>query len=123
MKEKIYECCRELRLSATFADNAVETSGETHQEYLLKVLRAEIDYRNSKRRNLYIKQACFDNLKTFENYDFNRIALPASINIDSLKTLDFMKRQENLILMGATEQGKAIWLLLSESRPVCKERR
>ena len=73
MKEKIYECCRELRLSATFADNAAETSGETHQEYLLKVLRAEIDYRNSKRRNLYIKQACFDNLKTFENYDFDRI--------------------------------------------------
>ena len=43
MKEKIYACCRELRLSTTFADNAVETSGETHQEYLLKVLQAEID--------------------------------------------------------------------------------
>ena len=107
MKEKIYECCRELRLSATFADNAAETSAETHQEYLLKVLRAEIDYRNSKRRNLYIKQACFDNLKTFENYDFNRIALPASINIDSLKTLDFMKRQENLILYGRNGAGKS----------------
>ena len=107
MKEKIYECCRELRLSATFADNAAETSGETHQEYLLKVLRAEIDYRNSKRRNLYIKQACFDNLKTFENYDFDRIALPASINIDCLKTLDFMKKQENLILYGRNGAGKS----------------
>ena len=55
MKDKIYEYCKELRLSATFAENAVGFSGETNQDYLLKVLQAEIDYRSNKRRNLHLK--------------------------------------------------------------------
>ena len=48
MKDKIYNCCKELRLSTTFAENAVSMSGGTNQDYLLKVLKAEIDYRNSR---------------------------------------------------------------------------
>lgn len=51
MKEQIYACCKELRLSTTFAENAMSMSGDTPQEYLLKVLEAEIDYRNTKRKN------------------------------------------------------------------------
>ncbi|WP_277405564.1 hypothetical protein [Lacrimispora xylanisolvens] len=50
MKEQIYECCKELRLSITFAENALSMSGDTYQDYLLKVLRAELDYRNNKRK-------------------------------------------------------------------------
>lgn len=95
MKDKIYECCRDLRLSATFAENAVRLTGETHPEYLLKVLQAEVDYRKNKRRKLYLKQASFDNIKTFENYDFNKIVIPNTLSIDTLKSLDFMERQQN----------------------------
>ena len=73
MKEQIYACCKELRLSTTFAENAMSMSGDTPQEYLLKVLEAEIDYRNTKRKKLHLKQAGFDNLKTFEGYDFDHI--------------------------------------------------
>jgi hypothetical protein len=51
MKDQIYACCRELRLSTTFVENALTMSGSTPQEYLLNVLRAEIDYRNTKRKN------------------------------------------------------------------------
>lgn len=98
MKEQILSCCKELRLSTTFAENALTMSGSTPQEYLLEVLRAEIDYRNNKRKKLHLKQAGFDNLKTFEGYDFNKIIIPNTIRIDGIKTLDFMSRNENLIL-------------------------
>lgn len=88
MKEQILSCCKELRLSTTFAENALTMSGSTPQEYLLEVLRAEIDYRNNKRKKLHLKQAGFDNLKTFEGYDF-------------------MSRNENLILYGRNGAGKS----------------
>ncbi|SHI82931.1 IS21-like element helper ATPase IstB [Parasporobacterium paucivorans] len=107
MKEKLYECCKELRLSTTFAENAVDLTGDTNQDYLLKVLHAEIDYRNNKRRNLHLKQAGFDNIKTFENYQFDKITIPNTLTIDTLKSLDFIGLQENLVLYGRNGAGKS----------------
>lgn len=107
MKEQIYACCKTLRLSTTFADNALTLSGDTPQEYILSVLRAEIDYRNNKRKKLHLKQAGFDNLKTFEGYDFNKIIIPNTTSVHGIKSLDFMNRQENLILYGRNGVGKS----------------
>ncbi len=107
MKDRIAGLCKELRLSATFAENAVQFSCSTNQEYLLEVLEAEIQYRNNKRRNLHLKQAGFDSIKTFENYQFERITIPNTLTIDTLKSLDFMARKENLILYGRNGAGKS----------------
>jgi len=107
MKEQMYTCCKELRLSTTFAENALSLSGTTPQEYLLSVLRAEIDYRNTKRKKMHLKQAGFDNIKTFEGYDFNKIIIPNTTSIDGIKSLDFMERNENLILYGRNGAGKS----------------
>ena len=38
MKEQIYACCKELRLSTTFAENAMSMSGDTPQEYIVAQL-------------------------------------------------------------------------------------
>lgn len=81
--------------------------GTTNQEYMLNVLKAEIQYRSNKRRNLYIKQAGFDNIKTFENYHFDKITFPNTLTIDLLTQLDFLSRKENLILYGRNGSGKS----------------
>lgn len=107
MKEEILECCKQLRLSTTLAENAMTATGATNQEYLLEVLKAEIVYRNAKRRNLYLKKAGFDNIKTFQGYDFEDIALPSGITVDLLKQAEFLSRQENLILYGRNGAGKS----------------
>ena len=107
MENEIYKCCKDLRLSTTFAEKAVSMVGDTHQDYMLKVLNAEIECRNNKRKKLCLKQAGFDNIKTFENYDFNKIIIPNTLTIDGIKSLDFMKRQENLILYGRNGAGKS----------------
>jgi DNA replication protein DnaC len=107
MKEQLIECCKQLRLSATLAENAMTATGATNQEYLLEVLKAEILYRNMKRRNLYLKKAGFDNIKTFKGYDFEDITMPSVITLDLLKQAEFLSRQENLILYGKNGAGKS----------------
>lgn len=107
MKEQLLECCKQLRLSATLAENAMTATGATNQEYLLEVLKAEIQYRNMKRRNLYLKKAGFDNIKTFQGYDFEDITMPSGITVDLLKQAEFLTRQENLILYGKNGAGKS----------------
>lgn len=107
MRNQIYEYCKELRLSSSFADNALTLTGDSCQEYMLKVLRAELDYRTEKRKKLHLKQAGFDVMKTFEDYDFNKIIIPNSITLDGIRTLDFMIRKENLILYGRNGAGKS----------------
>lgn len=37
-RDAIASCCRQLRLSANLADNALAIEGETHQEYLYNLL-------------------------------------------------------------------------------------
>lgn len=106
MKEQLLKCCRQLRLSAQLVENAMNATGATNQEYLLEVLKAEIVYRNTKRCNLYIKKAGFDNAKTFSGYDFSDITLPSGLSIDLLKQAEFLSRQENLILYGRNGTGK-----------------
>ena len=60
MKAQLLECCKQLRLSAKLADNAmVAKTVATHQQYLLEVLKAEITYREIKRRNLSLKKSRF----------------------------------------------------------------
>lgn len=107
MREKLLECCKQLRLSSTLVENAMTATGATNQEYLLEVLNAEISYRNIKRRNLYLKKAGFDTIKTFQGYDFEDISLPSGITVDLLKQAEFLSRQENLILYGRNGAGKS----------------
>lgn len=106
MKDQIYEYCRDLRLSSTFAENAMSAEGETNQQYLLEVLKLEIAYRADKRKKLHIKQAGFDTIKTFEGYGFEDIEIPPALTIDLLKQAEFLNRTENLILYGKNGSGK-----------------
>ncbi len=107
MREKLLECCKQLRLSSVLADNAMTVTGATHQDYLLQILNAEIINRSTKRRNLHLRKAGFDNIKTFNGYDFEDITLPPGITIDLMKQAEFLSRQENLILYGRNGTGKS----------------
>lgn len=107
MKEQIYECCRELRLSSSFAENALTIEASTNQAYLTTLLQKEVKYRMEKRKNLYLKQAGFDVIKTFEGYEFDGIEIPSALTIDLIEQADFLNRTENLILYGRSGSGKS----------------
>lgn len=108
MRNKLSECCKKLRLGANFVENAMtESATVENQEYLLNILEEEILHRTEKRRNLNMKRATFDTIKTFKDYDFSGIQIPKTLSVDLIKQADFINRKENLILYGLNGNGKS----------------
>lgn len=58
-------------------------------------------------QSMQLKKAGFDNVKTFQGYDFEDITLPSTLTIDLLKQAQFLARQEKLILYGRNGAGKS----------------
>ena len=108
LNEEIASCCKQLRLSRNLADRAQNTVGESHQEYLYHLLRTELTYRNHIRTEKLINSAGFYAIKTFENFRFDEITLPADLSVESLKSLSFIQERKNIIMYGGTGTGKTM---------------
>lgn len=106
IKDKIAACCKQLRLSQNIAETYETIEADDRYEFLLKILENEIHYREVKRVNRLIKQAKFHTLKTFKDYDFDDIKIPADLTIEGLKAGSFIEDKKNLILYGYTVTGK-----------------
>uniref|UniRef100_UPI0006D07491 IS21-like element helper ATPase IstB n=1 Tax=Syntrophomonas palmitatica TaxID=402877 RepID=UPI0006D07491 len=106
MKELIADYCRQLKWGNSIVENYQGLEADTHEEFLLKLLKMELSNREMTRKNRYLKQAGFDMMKTFQGYEFDQVQIPASITLDELKNADFIEKKENLILYGAVGTGK-----------------
>jgi len=106
LKTEIAECCRQLRLGKNIATISEQIEAGSHQEYLLKVLKEELSYREAKRKSRLLKQAGFYSVKTFEGFCFDEIRLPAELSVDELKEADFIDEKKNLIFYGNVGTGK-----------------
>lgn len=104
--ENIKKYCKQLKLGTNMVKNINTIQADSHEEFLEKILEIEVKQREIVRKNRYLKQAGFDVIKTFENYTFDQIEIPATIEIDELKNAEFVKRKENLILYGPVGTGK-----------------
>lgn len=106
LKEEISACCKQLRLSASIADTCQNIEAESHQEYLLEVLRQEIKGREQRRRTRLLNSAGFYTLKTFDGYIFDDIKLPSEFTPENIKECKFIEKKNNLILFGNVGTGK-----------------
>jgi len=106
VETSLLEACKRLRLGENFAANAKKIKAKTHLDFLLKLLTAELDERDIKRRNAYQKAAKFEILKTFEDYTFEDIKFPNTLTADNLMNVSFVPKKENLILYGNVGAGK-----------------
>ncbi len=66
----------------------------------------EVEVREVNRKNTLLKTANFDVVKTFEKYSFDKIEIPANLDIEDIKSASFIERKENLILYGPVGTGK-----------------
>ena len=107
-KQEIIYCCKKLRLSHNLADMAQTTDGTSHQEYLYKLLSAELKNREQGRISKLIKGAGFYNIKTFDGFRFDEITLPSDLTPEDLKSLNFIKEKRNIIMYGRTGTGKTM---------------
>jgi len=106
IREEISDCCKRLRLSRTLADGIDRIDETDREQFLLQVLKNEIEHREETRKGRYLKSAGFYTLKTFSGYVFDDITLPSSVTVNSLKQLSFLDNKQNLILYGNVGTGK-----------------
>ena len=106
MKELIAQYCKELRLGKSIVENYQRIQAETNEEFLLKLLKLEIENRRVSRKNRYLKQANFEVMKSFEDYSFENVQIPQSITLEELREGRFLEKKENLILYGPVGTGK-----------------
>lgn len=106
MEQALIEACKKLRFDSGLAVKAKKIKADTHLEFLLKLFNTEIEERDRKRRNAYMKSAKFDIVKTFEKYTFEDIQFPSTLTPDDIIDCVFIPKRENLILYGNVGSGK-----------------
>jgi DNA replication protein DnaC len=106
MEERLIQACRQLRLNSRIVQNAKKIKAETHLEFLLTLLAEELEQRDRDRRNVYLRAAKFELIKTFEKYTFQDIKFPQALSPDDILNVTFIPKKENLILYGTVGAGK-----------------
>lgn len=111
LNTNIETLCKELQLP-TFSDNHHELGnraakeGWKYSEYLYEMLKIEADNRAKRSRATLTKMAGFPTIKTLEMFDFDFTVGVNRRQIEELSTLEFIKRNENIILLGQSGVGK-----------------
>ena len=102
----IADCCKKLRLSRNIVEMSGKIQADSHQEYLLKLLKTELEHRDMARKDKLLKNAGFYNLKTLDGFRFDEVTLPGAINVEYLKACKFIDDKTNLVMYGNIGTGK-----------------
>ena len=106
LTSEIAFCCRQLKLSRNVVEMAERLQADSHQEYLLRLLRSELEHREGMRKDRFLKKAGFYSIKTFADFRFDEVKLPASISPQYLQSCEFIKTKTNLVMYGNVGTGK-----------------
>lgn len=102
----IAACCKKLRFSRNMVEMSEKIQADSHQEYLLKLLQAEIMHREKIRKDKLLKKAGFYTIKTFESFRFDEVTLPSDITSEYLKECKFIASKTNIVMYGNVGTGK-----------------
>lgn len=89
------------------------------EAYMKAILQAEVEYRERKKVDKYLKSALFPTDKEWDEIDKN---LNSEIDFDAVKALgngDFVKKKENICLLGQLGTGKS-HCLVALGRELCR---
>ena len=76
-------------------------------EFLLRLLRDEVERRESKQLGLRVRKANFEHNKTLEDFDFLFNPTVPKAKVLELATCGFIPRHHNVLLLGPTGVGKS----------------
>jgi len=80
---------------------------QNNEQYMRALLEIEVREREANRMNRMIKQANFRVIKTLDDFVWKpTIEIPATISTEEIESASFVKKKENLVLMGASGTGK-----------------
>ncbi|MFW6310730.1 MAG: IS21-like element helper ATPase IstB [Nanoarchaeota archaeon] len=102
---KLKALCKKLRIG-NLENLITEVEFEEPEQYLVDILSLEVEKRKNRRVKRLIKKASFPNVKTLDEYNFEPITFPDSIDKTDLLTLDFIDKKENILMLGTVGTGK-----------------
>lgn len=111
LNAQIEQLCRELNLNTLLKrhhDLSSRAAKENWQygEFLCEALKSEAEGKAERSRNVLTKMAAFPTIKTLEQFDFDFTVGVNRRQIEELSHLGFVKRNENIILLGQSGVGK-----------------
>ena len=111
LDENIKVLCNELKLSTLLEQYHTVSSQAskedwTYVQFLNEVLQIEVNNRLDNSKRTLTKFASFPSVKTLEEFDYNFTVGVNSKQINELASLEFIKRNENIILLGQSGVGK-----------------
>ena len=106
---QLSEIGQQLKLgSLSHAEGLAQTAAASEQSYLnflIDVLKEELTARTRRSRDVLLRTAGLPVIKTLEQYDFGFSPGPKKM-INELKSLAFIERAENVVLLGPSGVGK-----------------
>jgi len=119
LTSEIAACCKELKLSRNIVEMSERVEAESHQGYLLKLLRSELEHRESQRKDKFLKGAGFYSIKTLDGFRFDEVTLPAVVSLEYLRNCEFINTKTNLVMYGNVGTGKT-YLSIALGVEACK---
>lgn len=111
LNNNIEAICKELQLPMfnehhhELGNRAAKESWK-YSEYLYEILKLEADNRAKRSRATLTKLAGFPTIKTLDQFDFDFTVGVNRRQIEELSSLEFIKKKENIILLGQSGVGK-----------------
>lgn len=111
--QRINEACDKLKLNAIelewsgIADKLASQEDVSLADFLEQLLAVELDVRSQRTRETLLKFAGFPAVKHFGDYDFNFASGAPRKQLESLNSLAFIERAENIVLLGPSGVGKS----------------
>ncbi|QKN30402.1 AAA family ATPase [Escherichia coli] len=97
----------ESLISAAPALSQQAVDGEwSYMDFLEHLLHEEKLARHQRKQAMYTRMAAFPAVKTFEEYDFTFATGAPQKQLQSLRSLSFIERNENIVLLGPSGVGK-----------------
>lgn len=120
MPKTIKDICKLLRL-AYVADLYEKIPFEDPEQFLIELFQQELQLREVAKGERLIKKAKFMNAKELSDYEWgDHIHFPPNLDKESLESLSFIKKKQNLVLTGAPGTGKT-HLVTALGRKACRQ--
>ncbi|HFJ6110931.1 TPA: IS21-like element helper ATPase IstB [Enterococcus faecium] len=118
--QTLEDYCKKLRLSHIIT-NIPRASFEAPEQFITDLFRLELETRQQIKLERMEKLAKFPVPKSLKNYEWHEdIFLPSHLDKETLVSLDFLKRQENIVCVGSPGKGKT-HLAIALGRKACSE--
>ena len=82
------------------------SSDQGYEDFLIALMRAELENRQERNRQRKIKQARFPYVKTIEEFDCDRLEHVSAAQIKELASCDFIANKQNIVMIGNPGTGK-----------------